>query len=317
MLDVQTGSQRYADSRTANAYPLPCSQGLTWSRADDTAVARVRLDHIAAQSIVIPSLSVVGAGDYAYEVALVHAGVRWLLPPVPNPDRQTPPPPSNNAAQVSTHIDCFYVHAPLSEVTVEFRLRAGADPERFLLTVSWRPLQLDGPHRPQNSVCCTPPPAISQMSQGGAAGPSICSPTCLAMILRGFGQRVELLDIAQQCYDAGSKLYGVWPNAIRTAALRGSIGATEAIASWAAAEHVLEQGYPLVASIRYDAGTLPGAPLQKTAGHLVVIHGTSPECVVTNDPAAPEVASVPRTYPADAFTQAWLRHRGAAYILVP
>ena len=155
------------------------------------------------------------------------------------------------------------------------------------------------------------------MSQGGAAGPTICSPACLAMTLRGFDQRVELLDVAQDCYDPASKIYGVWPNAIRAAALRGSIGATEAFASWDAAEAVLDQGYPLVASIRFDAGKLPGAPLPRTAGHLVVIHGTSPECVVTNDPAAPNVASVPRTYPADAFTQAWLSHRGAAYILVP
>ena len=39
--------------------------------------------------------------------------------------------------------------------------------------------------------------------------------------------------------------------------------------------------------------------------------------VLVNDPAAPDHGSVRRTYPLAEFAEAWFRHRGAAYILLP
>jgi hypothetical protein len=35
------------------------------------------------------------------------------------------------------------------------------------------------------------------------------------------------------------------------------------------------------------------------------------------DPAAPNLDTVPRRYPLEAFAKAWLAHRGAAYVLWP
>jgi hypothetical protein len=318
-LQVVNGNARFADARTAGKYPLPCSTDAVWHIDNDMAVCQLHIDHITAESIVIPSLAIVDVEDYAYQVQLIHDNSRWPLAPVPNPNAEFPASePRGVAGPVSTHVDCFHIHQPLADVTLEFRLRfSGRLPTRYLVTASWRPLHLEQPNGPLASVCCTPPPALSQMSQGGPAGPAICSPTCLAMALRGFDDAANLLQIAENCFDPVTKIYGVWPNAIRTAARRGFVGATEAFVDWADAERVLEHGYPLIASIRYAAGALPGAPLKATGGHLVLIHGTSPECVVTNDPAAADVATVPRTYDAATFTQAWLSYRGAAYILVP
>jgi hypothetical protein len=311
------GSQRFADSQTAQNYPLPCSGDLTWQKTHDTALCRLRIGHISAGSIIIPSLSIPSAGDYAYEVDLIHGDTRWSLPPVPNSPNLAPRQVDGAAARISTHVDCFHVHQPSGPLTLEYRVRCSDAPEHYLVTATWRPLQIEAPVGPQSSVCCTPPPALSQISQGGSLGPRICSPACLCMALRGYHAEADLMQIAEECYDPATNLYGVWPNAIRAAARRGFVGATEAFASWADAERVLAHGYPLIASVRFASGKLPGAPLEATRGHLMLIHGTSPECVVVNDPAAPQVASVPRTYDAEAFTRAWLSYRGAAYILLP
>ena len=54
-----------------------------------------------------------------------------------------------------------------------------------------------------------------------------------------------------------------------------------------------------------------------TAGHLVVVHGLEGDSVLVNDPAAPHHGAVNRRYPVTAFSEAWFRHRGAAYILLP
>ncbi len=111
-------------------------------------------------------------------------------------------------------------------------------------------------------------------------------------------------------------MYGVWPLALAAAARRGCLGAVEVFDRWDEALAVLENGVPLVTSIRFSAGELPGAPLTETGGHLVVVHGVSGDTVRVCDPAAPH-GDVLRDYPADAFSRAWLRHRGAAYILPP
>ena len=64
----------------------------------------------------------------------------------------------------------------------------------------------------------------------------------------------------------------------------------------------------------YTVHELPGAPLTDTGGHLVVVYGAGPAEVAVCDPAAAE-GEVVRVYPAAAFSRAWLRQRGAAYIL--
>ena len=69
----------------------------------------------------------------------------------------------------------------------------------------------------------------------------------------------------------------------------------------------------MVASIRFAAGGLAGAPLAATGGHLVLLRGIGDGAVVVNDPAAPP-AEVERRYSTEEFAAAWLRWRGAAYV---
>ena len=327
--DAQRGAHRFADADTAARYPLPCANQSPWLETAGGTQAHVEIGALAAHGILIPSLSGWQGG---YRFTLVADQQRWELPRVraldearalheaPLADDKTWQPAREGTSAdnaVTTHVDCFHIHRALSGVKLEVNLDPAPPPRRFLLTASWRPLELPSPGLPTARVLANPPPAASQMSQGGRDGPRICSPTCVAMVLRGYGRSIELLEASAQAFDPNTNLYGVWPYALRLAGAYGHLGAVEAVADWDTAQQVLEQGYPLVASIRFRRDALPGAPLQSTAGHLVVLHGAAPDCVVVNDPAAPQVATVPRTYASGAFSSAWLQYRGAAYILLP
>lgn len=72
-------------------------------------------------------------------------------------------------------------------------------------------------------------------------------------------------------------------------------------------------------TIRFKAGELPGAPLSWSNGHVLVLTGTdSAGNVYVNDPAAPNIASVKRTYPRAVFERLWQAHAGGlAYVIVP
>ena len=112
-------------------------------------------------------------------------------------------------------------------------------------------------------------------------------------------------------------MYGMWPLAIRAASRFGVIGAVELLSDWSMVLTCLAQQRPVVASIRYAQGALQGAPQAASHGHLVVVYGIDDSQVLVNDPAAPDRGSVSRRYNINEFSEAWFRHRGAAYILAP
>jgi hypothetical protein len=72
---------------------------------------------------------------------------------------------------------------------------------------------------------------------------------------------------------------------------------------------------PIVASVRYTAGELSGAPLGETTGHLVVVTGCDGAHVLVNDPVAPTAADVPRRYRLDEIQRVWLDRAGVGYVL--
>jgi len=143
-----------------------------------------------------------------------------------------------------------------------------------------------------------------------------CSPVALAMALAEHcNNRAPLHQILPLCHDAATGMYGMWPLAIRTASRFGVIGALELLPDWSMVIASLEAGHCVVASIRYARGTLSGSPQPGSGGHLVVVYGVAGDTVLVNDPAAPNHGVVSRRYPIEQFTEAWFRHRGAAYIL--
>jgi hypothetical protein len=313
-------TMRLADPATQARYPLPVIGAAAWLPDASGWRCDLVLPPLAAGTIVVPSLALGDAAagqSRAYHQWTLLAGTSaWRLPA--SPATPAAPPAAAADGRVSQHIDCWHVHEPLAESRLQVWLTGAMPPRRYLLCASARPLAIPDPAPPDLARSLDePPPPISQMTAPADLASRICSPTSVAMVLQLWGDHAAWLDIVAECRDAATGLYGVWPLAIAAAARRGSLGAIEAFASWQDPLAVLARGIPLVTSVRFQSGALPGAPLAQTAGHLVVVHGAGPDTVAVNDPAAPDAASVRRVYPAAAFTRAWLAHRGAAYILPP
>lgn len=160
-------------------------------------------------------------------------------------------------------------------------------------------------------------PAYSQKSHG-EAGKGWCSPTSLAMVLAWHGPALSVPEVAQAVYDP---CYGGTGNWSCNVAYAGDLGYTAYVAHLhvtAQLNLLLGQGLPVIASISHGPGELPGAPVEQTKGHLLVVCGLDPsaDIVVVNDPAG-EPGAVRRRYPLDAFLRAWLGHGGIAYVMGP
>ncbi|MCB1686478.1 MAG: C39 family peptidase [Pseudomonadales bacterium] len=290
-----------------------------WQCAGDGWLTAIELPELPAGQIVAPSFSLLSEADYDFQFCLCVEETRYPLARVPGRETLT----NASDSQVQTAIDCYHSLMPLSRVRLEVHCRSQHPPQRYLFSVSARPALLEA----DMPGCGSPagarafrtglPPAYSQMLENPRHAAGICSPVSAAMVLAHHGHLPVRERFIAACLDPLTRAYGVWPLAIHAASRQGSIGAVELFEGWAPVIACLERDLPVVASIRFSAGTLPGAPMAATAGHLVVVHGLEGDSVLVNDPAAPHHGAVNRRYPVTAFSEAWFRHRGAAYILLP
>ncbi len=318
-------SFRFGDKASANRYPLPVTAEGIWNVSGEGVTASISLPPCPRDHILVPSVSVPGLQS-GFQCALEVDGARWSLQPVhadPAEDGRSPDPKASGTPtrkrtggrQVSTHIDCFHTECDLPESRLLARLDCPEPPSRFLVAVSMRPLLIDPAIPADTRIVLERPPAISQMQGPAAIRKRICSPTAMAMTLQAAHPDIAWQSVVEACHDG--RFYGSWPLAIQCAGRHGRLGAVEVVASWHPVLQVLRTGSPVVASIRFGRGELPGAPLPGTGGHLVTVYGIDGDRVLVCDPAAADDASVPRNYELGAFTNAWMRHRGAAYLLAP
>lgn len=202
------------------------------------------------------------------------------------------------------------------ELTVSLRLEG--DPEALLLTFSrraWKgPVALE---TPGESPSLPRFPPRSQIAEGGDAARHRCSPTSLRMVLEGWGHPVPESFYEACRHGAFDRFFGLWPQNLAALQRYPATGVLMLFSTLAQAQGLLEAGLALVPSLRFAAGALPGAPLLETQGHLLVLRGFRNGAAEVLDPAAPTVESVARRYPLAAFAEAWLAHRGAAYVLWP
>lgn len=168
-------------------------------------------------------------------------------------------------------------------------------------------------------------PRLSQMAWAEVGGRGWCSPTSVAMVLSHAGTLPPTTDTgsadvaaaAREVFDPAYDGTGNWSfNTAWAATVAGHAFVTR-LRDLRDAERFVDAGLPLVASVAYPAGALPGAPTHGTDGHLVVVRGfTGGGDVVTNDPGAPTARSVRRTYDRAAFERAWLDGSGGAVYVV-
>ncbi len=325
-------SLRFADPQTLTQYPLEISSTADWqpdsssttAAADAPSGSRWRfsldLGRLAKGEMIAPSLSLLNAPNHRYQFVLEADGDCHPLAPIPPVAADAESRKRDQGrTRVRTAIDCFHIEKTIRQARLHCTLTTSSAPSRYLLTVSIRPTEIKvaAPDSLPTTLAAPRVPTISQMLQNPRTAARVCSPVATAMVMAAHQPGVVTEHVIAGCHDPVTGMYGLWPLAVRAAAGAGLIGAVELFDSWTPALECLAAGLPLVASIRYGAGELPGAPMSATGGHLVVVTGVDGKEVLINDPAAPNHGTVSRRYPLAAFSRAWFRHRGAVYIVGP
>ncbi|TCO33282.1 peptidase C39-like protein [Kribbella steppae] len=177
---------------------------------------------------------------------------------------------------------------------------------------------------------------IGHYPQWDNGGEAWCSATSTAMVLDYYGagptaEETAWVDpsdadpqvdhSARSVFDYAYDGAGNWPFNTAYAGTRGIDGFVTRLRSLTEAEQFIKAGIPLVASLSFKKGDLPGAGYG-TNGHLMVIVGFDPAGnVVVNDPAShliPSNDEVRTTYDRAAFENAWVPHSGGlVYVIHP
>ena len=231
-----------------------------------------------------------------------------------------PPPASTTTDVLRCAIDVFTSRAQAARVRSRIRVRTDRPLSslRWLATLSACDLATDGAAEPSGNgptgrhAIDVPP--LSQMETPPSIRHRICSPTSVGMVLARWGRSADPASLAAEMFHPGLDLYGVWPSAIRAAGRRGIGGYLLRFPGWAPVTWCLENGLPIVASVRYEAGELTGAAIPSTDGHLLVLTGEDGDDVLVNDPAAPTRAAVPRRYRREELRRVWLTRAGVGYV---
>ena len=291
-------------------YPLPIHGVAEWRRG--VATVAVPLPPAPAGHMIAASFASTDS-EAAFSFRLrAGGGWRWLHRfETAQFGRDTRHRERQRGRGVAVPVDYFETTSDLPAPVLT--LACSAPPPRdYLLVVSIRPKEVDVPAETQALMPEVPASALSQRALPSPLRESACGPTATAMAL-GLETTEGLATFAAAARHPPTGLYGAWPQNLWAAARYGRLAGLELATDWQIAERALAAGSPVVASIRFAAGALNGAPMPATGGHLVLLRGIDGDEVVVNDPAAPPDA-VPRRYAAVEFAKAWLRWRGAAYV---
>ena len=266
---------------------------------------------------ILPCLSVVHDGAWGYQFAIecetkVGHSIRAVLDPIGSfvgAESGT----ANEAAVAE--IDLLRIRTPLQAATLHLRVQGVAPEAPALLSVSVRRKgTVTAPTRASRETALAVP-TQSQMVLRPELASHVCSPTSVAMLLAYYSHRADIYDVIAEARHQPSGLYGVWPANIHAAARRGLLGYLLHFPSWEAARALLDAGFPIVASVRYEVGELSRAAIERTSGHLLVIRGCTGDTVLVNDPAA--TTKVARAYDLVEFCKVWLERSAVGYVLFP
>jgi hypothetical protein len=156
-------------------------------------------------------------------------------------------------------------------------------------------------------------PARSQYVVEGERG--WCSATSISMLNAYHGIDYDVPSTAAAVFDRAYNGTGNWSFNV---AFSGNLGLRAAVVYLRNLDHaqrLIEAGIPIAISYSWSGAELPGAPIEHSDGHLVVLCGftANGDCAI-NDPAAPKLRVV---YPRTAIESIWQRNKGIAYAIAP
>jgi hypothetical protein len=142
-----------------------------------------------------------------------------------------------------------------------------------------------------------------------------CTPASMAMLLGAWGLTPGVAEVAAGLFDHAYDGTGNWTFATAYAGACGLAGAATYLRDLVNVERFIAAGMPLALSISWNGDALPGAPLDHSEGHILVVRGFDARGdVIVNDPAQPAVRHV---YGRAAFGRCWLDHGGVALLVAP
>lgn len=160
----------------------------------------------------------------------------------------------------------------------------------------------------------------------GGGGEVWCSPTSTSMVMAYWSNILNQQDLNQTVPDAAKGTYdftykgtGNWPFNTGYAASFGLRTFVTRMYSMSQIEQWIKVGVPIVISIAFKKGELPGSPIPSSNGHLILVRGfASNGDVITNDPAAKNDKEVQITYNRAALQHVWLNgSNGTVYVIYP
>ena len=160
----------------------------------------------------------------------------------------------------------------------------------------------------------------------GGGGEVWCSPTSTSMVMAYWSAKLgdpslnqSVPDAAKGTYDYAYDGTGNWPFNTAYAANYGLTAYVTRMQSMSQIEQWVKAGVPIVISIAFSNGILPGEPVKSSPGHLVVVRAfTANGDVITNDPAASTDAGVQIVYKRSDLEYAWqYGSNGTAYVMYP
>lgn len=142
-----------------------------------------------------------------------------------------------------------------------------------------------------------------------------CSPTSLSMLHAYHGIDISVPDTAAAVHDTAYEGTGNWSFNVAYSGALGFRASVVHLPNLDRALQFIERNLPLAISYHWRDGELPGAPIDHSDGHFVVLTGftDSGDCAV-NDPAHPDLRVV---YPRAAVERIWQRSGGVAYAVAP
>jgi hypothetical protein len=205
-----------------------------------------------------------------------------------------------------------------------FGLDDQINPQVRRLAVSYSGV-VDDPDRREQLMAQANPPAdfardlpVPFRAQGNAAKPlrpEICSPTSVSMVMQYLGRDLPTEDNALGIYDSENDMFGNWGRAVAWAGENGFDAWLTRFRNWDQVKQTIDQGQPIIASIRFKKGECPSFVFPQTAGHLIVIRGVTKDGdLIVNDPAS-KARGNGAIYKADDLAKAWIAHGGVGYII--
>ncbi len=266
---------------------------------------------------ILPCFSLVDSGAWAYQFTLQYTTQtgrqgRTALDPI---GAFVQAESNDKAGAVEAAIDVLQIREPLQMASLHLNVQ-GINPQApALLAVSIRDKSaVPEPLLLGQGIAIDVPPR-SQMVLRPELASHVCSPTSVAMLLDYYDRSADIYDVTAEARHQASGLHGVWPANIRAASRRGLLGYLLHFPSWDTARALLDEGFPIIASVRYEEGELSDAAIPRTKGHLLVVRGYGGDKVLVNDPAAATGAEVSRAYDLREFCRIWLKRTAVGYVL--